>query len=347
MNVRVQHKAFTLVELLVVIAIIGILIGLLLPAVQAAREAARRAQCRNNMRQIGLAIQNYEASNRVLVPGCIWDSLNTNSIYAGASTMLLPYFEQGNIAAVYNQSQPWNKQGPNIANQVIPTYVCPSNQKDNPWEDQLFGSKGLNLASGTLMGVLDYIFCKGYTDAWCRTPDKVDSSQRGLFDAALIVRMAQITDGTSNTMAMGEGAGGEKWGICASVGCTKPVGRSAILQQEQYAVNYWFLPQPNEQIVTSLGVLRTSGFGCTIEPLNKNPVTDSMADQRVPQITNCNSSFDTPKGPHRASNFRSDHPGGGHFLFADGSVQWISQGIDMPVYRALSTMAGGEPVSIP
>lgn len=332
-------------ELLVVIAIIGILIGLLLPAVQAARESARRSQCRNNLKQFGLAILNYESANGVLVPGCIWDSKNTNSIYASATTMLLPYFEQGNVSALYNQSKPWNQQGPNIANQVIPTFACPSNSKDNPWDDALFGPLGLKLSSGTLMGVLDYIFCKGYTDAWCQSPETVPSTQRGLFDAALVVRLAQVTDGTSNTIAMGEGAGGERWGLCGSVGCTKPVGISTILQQPQYATNYWFLPQPNEQLVTSLGVLRSSGFGCTVEALNKYPVTDSMADQRTTQIKDCRASYNG--GPHRTSNFRSDHPKGGHFLFADGSVQWINDNIDMTVYRSLSTMSGGEAVSIP
>ena len=342
MQSRKRRAGFTLVELLVVIAIIGILIGLLLPAVQMAREAARKTQCRNNLRQFGLAILNYETSNGVIVPGCIWDSLGSNKIFASASTMLLPYFEAGNVAAIYDQSKPWNKQGLGISDQVIPSFTCPSNPKDNPTTDLIFGSGGLNLDSGPVMGVLDYIFCKGVTDAWCTRPDTVPSDERGLFDAAYTVRMAQITDGTSNTIAMGEGAGGEAFRVCGTHNCTTPAADDMITKSPQFATNYWFLPQPNQQTLTSLGIFRTSGFGCTIEPLNKYPVTHSMADQRSGKIDNCNSSISPTPGPHFTSNFRSAHSGGGHFLLVDGSCQWVNVQIDMGVYRGMSTIGGGE-----
>lgn len=340
-----DRRGFTLVELLVVIAIIGILIGLLLPAVQMAREAARKSQCRNNMKQFGLAILNYEGVHTVIVPGCIWDSQGNNKIYASASTMLLPYFEQGNLSKIYDQSKPWDKQAPGVSNRVIPTFTCPTNEKDNPTTDAAFGPGGLNLPSGAQMGVLDYIFCKGATDAWCDQPNNVPGTLRGMFDAALTIRMAQITDGTSNTIAMGEGAGGESFGLCAKIGCTTPAGPDLVTNTAQYATNYWFLPQPSEQVLTSLGVIRSSGFGCTVEKMNKNPVTHSMADQRTGKITDCRASFDG--GPHFTSNFRSAHSGGGHFLFADGSVQWINDNIDMDLYRGLSTMGGGEVTSLP
>lgn len=345
MIVRNHRRGFTLVELLVVIAIIGILIGLLLPAVQMAREAARKSQCRNNMKQFGLAILNYEVTNGVLVPGCIWDSKGNNKIYASASTMLLPYFEQANLANIYDNTKPWDKQGPGVSNRVIPSFVCPSNEKDNPTTDAAFGPGGLNLASGADMGVLDYIFCKGASDAWCDTPNNVPGTLRGIFDAALTVRMAQITDGTSNTFAMGEGAGGERFGLCSKVGCTVAAGPDPITSTGQYATNYWFLPQPSQQTLASLGVLRSSGFGCTVERMNKNPVTHSMADQRPGKISDCRASFDG--GPHFTSNFRSAHSSGVHFLMADGSAQWVNETIDLAVYQALSTMGAGDIATIP
>ncbi|MBI2823686.1 MAG: DUF1559 domain-containing protein [Planctomycetia bacterium] len=342
------NRGFTLVELLVVIAIIGILIGLLLPAVQAAREAARRAQCRNNMRQFGIAIHNYEGTNGVLVPGGIWDRSNPNSnpFFASACTMLMPYFEQGNLHNIYDQSKRWDKQQASVAATPIPLFVCPSCAKDNPYEDPIFSA--FNASYGDIFGALDYIFCKGATDAWCKQPERVPSSQRGIFDVGLETRFASITDGTSNTIAMGEGAGNERWGLCRTIGCTTPMGLDPAKRQYQ-ATNAWIIGQPNSRNFTSVGLILSSAWGCTVERMNKNPVTHTMADERCIEIascaTACTSSYDG--GPHVTSNFRSQHPSGGHFLMADSSVQWLNETIDMNVYRQLSTRAGGEPVAVP
>ena len=124
-------RAFTLVELLVVIAIIGILIGLLLPAVQAAREAARKAQCQNNLKQFGLAHHNYLSAQNVFVPGGI-ANMSAGIFYASPCAMLIPFFEGGAIAATYNSQQPWYAQPQIVANAVVPTFICPSDDKDSP-----------------------------------------------------------------------------------------------------------------------------------------------------------------------------------------------------------------------
>ena len=131
-----RRTGFTLVELLVVIAIIGILIGLLLPAVQAAREAARRAQCQNNLKQFGLALHNYLGAQGVFPPGGVAQLNaalpNNGTVYASPCTMLMPFFEGGAVTAMYNSSITWYQQAQQIANQVVPTFVCPSDDKDNP-----------------------------------------------------------------------------------------------------------------------------------------------------------------------------------------------------------------------
>src|SRR5688500_16088889 len=122
---RCGKRGFTLVELLVVIAIIGILVALLLPAIQAAREAARRSQCINNLKQYGLALQNYHLTHTAFPAAALMKRSATDG-YASANTALLPYCEESALHNIYAQDEQWANQRPGVAATVITLFKCPS-----------------------------------------------------------------------------------------------------------------------------------------------------------------------------------------------------------------------------
>ena len=344
-----RPRGFTLIELLVVIAIIAVLIALLLPAVQQAREAARRSQCRNNMKQIGLGLHNYHDSFRTF-PGGLTKQVGTSwSAYASQFTMLLPYIDQANLYNTYNSSLPWSQQsGANVASKAIPVYSCPSATHSNPFDctaaNLVFGAAIPAFAARNL-GATDYILSKGPNDSWClyNSPTPMPRSQLGMFDLVHHIKLSDVTDGASNTLAVGEGTGGTRWTVCAGFGCTTPAASSTAMQG-------WIQANFNTKYVANAtgGALgsTTSIFGSTIERQNKNPITESIyGDLNSAQDNNCNDSQNG--GVSTTSNFRSDHVGGGHFLFGDGAVRFISDSIDLTLYKQLSTISGGEVATVP
>ena len=178
-----RRRAFTLIELLVVIAIIAVLIALLLPAVQQAREAARRTQCKNNLKQIGLALANYESSNRVFPPGVLGNSATssaTNQLHTW-HFQILPYLEQTNLYNSYNVNVAFDNPANAVAVKTpIVAFLCPSLPGDNILSNA-WGSNHYAGNAGTVQlrddGVLFPLSKIGYRD---------------------------IVDGTSNTVACGE-----------------------------------------------------------------------------------------------------------------------------------------------
>jgi len=238
-------QGFTLVELLVVIAIIGILVGLLLPAVQAAREAARRMSCQNNLKQLGLALQNFESSNRKLPPGWLgmsratpFDAPAGNQQYYGLLPFLLPFMEQSTVSNQFpvslfrvdrlptgSEDLRWFASLPasllaggtqpfNLAQFSIPGFKCPSDAKipQVMWSRAHIRSAappatGLTMTffSGTgsflNVGRTNYVACIG-------RPDENGGLREGMFRNRQQTKFGEITDGLSNTLAIGETHGG-------------------------------------------------------------------------------------------------------------------------------------------
>jgi len=386
-----RRRGFTLVELLVVIAIIGVLVALLLPAIQAAREAARRANCVSNMKQFGIALQNYHDTLKSFPPSGLTDLRNAILVQASGHSLLLPYFEEEGLSNLYDMRLPFVSQRSDVAATEIPVFVCPSNSGDNPMTDELImtilgtvymGEASISWPTSQQFGTTNYAFCKGVTDAWFFPPgggiNKAPyPSERGMFDFNFQVGIRKIADGTSKTIAMGEGAHGPNWQVAAvqdpssarttelrmQVASGAAAGRTSFMA--------WIAPIPSfSQAAAGIGAYLYSNVGCTLEPINKNPVTSAWANETrlqgdvtgsyksmagatgTPMNTSCRGTMygdpsPTMCGPHISPNFRSDHPGGCNFLFADGSVHFLTEDIDMLTYQKLSTMAGNDVVEVP
>jgi len=201
-----NSQAFTLVELLVVIAIIGILVGLLLPAVQAAREAARRAQCMNNVRQIGLALTNYESAHQRF-PGGWVDWRRTTKPGWGVCQAILPFIEQGNVHNGINTNVSISAaENASSLETMIPSFICPSDPapsifemaEDTGLDEQNvdLGPKLFRIAKSNYVGVFGSLEIEDFPYAG-----------DGVFFGNSFVRLRDMLDGVSNTIVFGERGG--------------------------------------------------------------------------------------------------------------------------------------------
>jgi prepilin-type N-terminal cleavage/methylation domain-containing protein/prepilin-type processing-associated H-X9-DG protein len=361
-------SGFTLVELLVVIAIIGVLVALLLPAIQAAREAARRTECTNNMKQFGLAIQNYHQQRKRFPLGS--DAKSFVAVDRGAYAELLPFYEQSGLNEIYDDDEVWHDQedgkygeeaGLACAATVIDVFDCPSSYEENPIRLEAVG----DVIDIYEFGTSDYALSKGSLNQWCirnsaiqfggitleRGPGAFDEEyarKRGVFDMNWGASIRQIPDGTSNTFASGEASGSPHWQVCFGLGCTPADLGPDASGKIPTAAWGWIMAQSSGLLVS--GIIGTSPYANTVEPMNKFPVTASFADTSKYSFI-----ADSPpylctlaEGPggDTVSNYRSDHPLGCNFSFADGAVRFMNESIDLATYRGLSTIAGEEIVSV-
>ena len=344
---------FTLVELLVVIAIVAVLIGLLLPAVQNVRHAAARLQCQNNLKQLGLALHNCHDSEGRFPGGVVilGEVGLLDDGYATGFTYLLPYLEQTNLRRLYRIDVPWHDTANYTAvGTRVKVFYCPANRTDGGLDLRPVAAQW-NFPLPPFAAGVDYAFCKGANAGLWPDPNRTPANVRGPFGVAILesgrvergtVRLIDIGDGTSNTFALGEAAGGSTRFPIRDLNnpdrtVSDPfVGGPALLDQSWGATG--FADRAHPWYASVLAVTAQYGIAPNFrdEPLNRSPGT--------PTVFGSDSSGANVSGRDLVSGFRGAHTGGANFLLCDGSVRWARQGIDAATYRALSTMSGGEVV---
>ena len=326
-----ERRAFTLVELLVVIAIIGILIALLLPAVQAAREAARRSQCSNHLKQLGLALHNYHSTYNVFPRGGggVWR--NRPSEYSGLLSML-PFMEQEALSDIWTRSPyVWSWDVAEHNTTQVPTLLCPSD-RPNPH------------TARPQLAQKNYFFCYGTTIQWnyyqktngVFGPDADWANGSNPGNPIVPVKIADVTDGTSNTLAMSEKAAKpENRGVIGNLayGATlDPATCLSLVVGNEYA--------PSANLTSwSAGSLWTMG----------HPHWNAFVTVLPPNGPSCSDQDDNLSDDSGIFTASSRHPGGVEALRADGSVDFFSETIDSTggktgfgIWGALGTRAGSE-----
>ena len=314
-----KRRGFTLIELLVVIAIIAILIALLLPAVQMAREAARRVQCKNHLKQLGLALHNYHETHSRL-PLMASDSLYGYS----PAAQLLPFLEQASLQNLIDFREPlltgpaWaatiNPNLTTVARQSLPVFLCPSDAGDPFYTDD----------TGTIWAGTNYMVNggSGMNLNYC------SSENDGLFWRGSSTQFRDITDGTTNTIFMAETLFGNR-------------GPDTSLLQDA---------DRQMKRVSGGGPCSVTSDVLTARPATRYDGRRAGAWVRALGYTTLVHGYYPPNSPapdvvHHGeviSGARSLHPGGVNALLCDGSVRFLSENIHLPTLRNLFSRADGQ-----
>jgi prepilin-type N-terminal cleavage/methylation domain-containing protein/prepilin-type processing-associated H-X9-DG protein len=321
------RRGFTLIELLVVIAIIAVLIALLLPAVQSAREAARRTQCVNNLKQLGLAAQNYVGALNCFPMSMGFDSPGFGypepASYSGLS-MLLPYMEQSNVFNTLNYSILRGDPGNNTAmGTSVSSFLCPSDVQAG---NLPVGQAGENYHPNS-GNTIDYVW--GASDPWGFNTSLPPFN--GVFYPISATKIAEIIDGTSNTAAFSE------------MGLGDMSNAIATEKTDQFWTQTW-------PTTPDLAVSQCQGFPAS------NLAYQGLSTDGVPWIEGSTSAMynhvNTPDKrscifpPGRIMNTaNSYHPGGVNMAACDGSVRFTKDSVNIATWRALGSRNGGEVLS--
>lgn len=307
------RRAFTLIELLVVIAIIAVLIALLLPAVQQAREAARRTQCKNNLKQLGVALHNYHGTFQCFPFG----QLDSAKGYSAIS-QLLPYFDQAPLYSLINFSLPYNDASNNVPRLTeLPALRCPSD--------------GPNALSGQ-GGATNYMANKGSGIIWQDPsgPNTGFPPQTGIMFYRSSVRIGDITDGSSNTAAFAER-------LLAD-------GNNGIVSPMADVFFSPAAPTTPDEAVTMCNAVDINNLANQFPLFMGAPWIHGQHTYlhvNVPNSRSCG--FFTVLRANMPASSR--HVGGAQVQLCDGSVRFVSENIDRVVWRAVGSRNGGEVVS--
>lgn len=333
------------------IAIIAVLIALLLPAIQSAREAARRIQCINNLKQLGLGMQNYESANGVLPPQMVLTFSSTGAVAWksswGASSRIIPYLELGTLynAINYSNKTTDTSNATAVATQ-LKVFLCPSEVNSQPFQST--SSAGVT----STYGVSNYGWCEGtwYTFGGFNcsgpTPDAIGSN--------LSRRFASFTDGLSNTLLNAEvKTYTSSYHDCGAIPPPGPAGLTAYPDVPTVLASIAAAPKSGCKFVSAPSAMAGGGharwcngnsfydgFTTALPPNTLSPAGSPAVDSDM------SSEDEDDGGPtYAAVTSRSYHPGIVNALFADGSVHAIKNSINVQTWRALGTVGGGEVIS--